>query len=490
MPEPASQPPSSPGGEVTDVEKTRRLKWVVLHNGLNTFFASIVIGGPVIVLFLAELGLPKTRVGFLLALFPFCGLLALLITPFTERFGAKRAVITFLGIRKLVVLLLLVAPWLSTRASAGAVFGYVAAVIFAVAVCRAIAETAFYPWTHEFVPAKIRGRFGAACNVVSGVSGALSLGLASWLLSRTSGFTGYQVLLTAGSLVGVLGVVMLIPVAGGAPVPGCGRAFPVVADLRQCGRDRNFVLYLAGVGSLVLAGAPMAFLPLFLRERIGLSDSYVVMVQTPVLIGTLLTALAWGWAVDRYGSKPILISSLSASLALPFCWLLLPCGTLWSGPLALAVALASGILGTGIGAASGVWIYNRIVPAERKTAYYAIFYAWAGLTGGLSPLAAGWLLDRFQSFPVTVLGRRRAHGARPALVPARPGRARVADPEIPGVVFSGQPVHRGRGDPPLFLGGNRGRPARRDPAPGRGQEPAEPPGDHRGDPRSQFQCAV
>jgi len=401
----APAPAAGDSAAVTDVEKIRRLKWVVWNSGLNAFFASIVIGSPVLILFLTALGMPKTRVGFLLSLFPFCGLLGLLTTPLVDRFGAKWTHISLIGVRKLVILLLILAPWFSARWSAAALFAYVAAVILAFAVCRAVAEAAAYPWSHEFVPANVRGRFGAVNNIVGSLGGILALGFSSWMLGRATGFAGYQILIAVACVVGIVSVVMLVPVPGGEPSATHGRAFPLVADLRECSQDRNFVRFLAGMGCLVLASAPMAFLPLFLRERIGLSDSYIVMVQTPAMIGGLLTALLWGWAVDRYGSKPVLITSLAASLVLPFCWLFLPRGTDLSGPLALAVALAAGIVGTGTGAAAGVLLYNRIVPPTRKTAYFAVFYAWVGLTGGLAPLAAGWALDHLPALPVSLLGR-------------------------------------------------------------------------------------
>ena len=55
---------------------------------------------------LAELGLPKQQIGFLLSLFPFCGLLALGFAPTAARFGRKRVYVVCYGIRKPVMGLL------------------------------------------------------------------------------------------------------------------------------------------------------------------------------------------------------------------------------------------------------------------------------------------------------------------------------------------------------------------------------------------------
>jgi len=44
------------------------------------------------------------------------------------------------------------------------------------------------------------------------------------------------------------------------------------------------------------------------------------------------------------------------------------------------------------------YLYVSVVPAERKTQYTAIFYAWVGLTGGCGPLLAGRALDAMAGF--------------------------------------------------------------------------------------------
>jgi hypothetical protein len=60
-----------------DRAQIRALPWALSSGVLISFFSFWTFGGSLFVLFLNELGLPKGRIGIVLALFPLCGLLAL-----------------------------------------------------------------------------------------------------------------------------------------------------------------------------------------------------------------------------------------------------------------------------------------------------------------------------------------------------------------------------------------------------------------------------
>ena len=62
--------------------------------------------------------------------------------------------------------------------------------------------------------------------------------------------------------------------------------------------------------------------------------------------------------------------------------------------LALAIAFYQGTANTGWSMATTRLLFVSIVPDEQKTEYLSLRYAWMGLVGGISPLLAGWLLDR------------------------------------------------------------------------------------------------
>ena len=146
----------------------RHIRWFVASNALSGIFTMLTFSSSVFVLYLADLGLDKARIGFMLALFPFCGLVAPFISGWVSRFGLKATLLLFYGVRNFVMLFMLAAPWVLVRFGLHALFVYAGSVIFVFAMCRAVAETGFYPWSQEFVPDSVRGRVGGITNVVTG----------------------------------------------------------------------------------------------------------------------------------------------------------------------------------------------------------------------------------------------------------------------------------------------------------------------------------
>ena len=108
---------------VTEAQQLRALPWFLAHGFLNTLFALWTFGGSVFLLFLSELGLPKGQIGVVLALFPFCGVLALGFAPVATRWGWKRVFLACYGTRKVVMALLLLLPWVVTAAGPTAGWG-------------------------------------------------------------------------------------------------------------------------------------------------------------------------------------------------------------------------------------------------------------------------------------------------------------------------------------------------------------------------------
>ena len=205
---------------------------------------------------------------------------------------------------------------------------------------------------------------------------------------------GFMLLMGVGVIFGLVSVWGSSHLPGGAAVRGPvdSRSLPV--RLAEPARNHDFRLYLFGAGLLTLAWSPLgSFLPLFMNEQVGLSDSQVVLLQTGTLIGGLVSAYVWGWAADRYGSRPVMLSGLYLFATLPIFWLLMPRHSSLSMAAALAIALVQGlvVLGWNIGATRLLFV--NLVPPDKKTDYMALHYAWMGAIGGLSQLLAGRLID-------------------------------------------------------------------------------------------------
>jgi hypothetical protein len=204
--------------EPTTAEKIGKLPWSIAANSANTVFAQFTFFGSVFVLFLSDLGLSKSQIGGLLSLLPYTGLIALFIAGRVARFGYKKTYLTFFGARKVVTALLLFTPWVLASFGLQVMFMYVSFIVLAFALCRSIAEVGVYPWMQEYVPNSVRGKYSATNNVFASLTGFFSVGIASFVIERTTGLNGYILLIGAGVIFGFISVWAATHIPGGAPV--------------------------------------------------------------------------------------------------------------------------------------------------------------------------------------------------------------------------------------------------------------------------------
>jgi HEAT repeat protein len=380
---------------MTDAEKIRRLPWGVAADSLTTVFGYLTLFGNPFILMLGVLGLPKTQIGLLLSLFPFFGVTSLVTAPYVARLGFKRTFLTFWTIRYFVVLLLLLLPYVYHRWGVAGAFHLTAAALAAFAFCRAVGETAGYPWSQETIPHSVRAKYVALDTIVASLAGAVSLGLAGWVIGQQKGLQPFMLLIAVGAAFGLVGTWAVSHLPGGAPLRDAPEATSH-AGMKEALRDGNFRLYLGATATFTLAVGPGSFLPLYLEQQVGLTKEVVVWLQIAGVAGTVLTSYFWGWATDRYGGKPVVLTALPVSALMPIFWFMIPRHSPWSVPVAAALFALGSALWMGWALGTNRLLFVKIVPPERKTQYMAVNYAWMGVVGGVAPLLAGWALDQLK----------------------------------------------------------------------------------------------
>lgn len=379
----------------TNAEKMRKLPWSIATDTTSSVYAQLTFFGSVFVLFLNELGLSKSQIGFLLSLVTFFGLIALFVAPTIARFGYKRTFVTFWGLRKFATVFLLFTPWISTRFGPQMTLFYVAGVIILFALSRAISITAYYPWLQEFVPNTIRGKYAAVDNIFATLAGLLTVTGASYVIGRTTGLNGFMILFAVGIFFGAVSVWASSHIPGGAPAEE-----PEVEDRRSFDnlliplRDADFLRYIAGAGAITLALVPLtSFLPLFMQEQVGLSTGNTVLLQTGTMVGGLLSTFFWGWTADRYGGKPVILSGISLIILLPVCWSLMPRHSASSLSIALGIAFLHGVANMGWAIGAGRLLFVSIVPVDKKMGYMAVYYAAIDVINGVSKILGGQIVQ-------------------------------------------------------------------------------------------------
>lgn len=383
---------------VKDEVKIRALPWSIAYGALgSSVFGAWTVFGSVFLLYLQELGLPKAQIGALLSVFPFCGLLAPVLAPLLARWGLKRVCLIAYTGRHAVIGLLLLLPWVqATQGYAGAV-SLVVGVVLAFALFRAVAETAVYPWTQEFVPDRVRGRYGAASTVVGTLAGIGALAVAGYVIGHGSGVNRFMWLQGAGCVAGLIGTSFLLRVPGGAPVARPRENAAHWGEMSEALRDRNFRRFLFGMAGYGIGAGMMAtFMPLLLVEKVGIAKGTVVWLDNAAMVGGVLVSLPCGWLADRFGSRTVLLPGVAVSFLITGFWcavLALGKASLLGVPALVVLGLLAGVASNAIALGSGRLLLAGVVPQERSVAYTAVYYAWMGLTGGLAPLLAGGILS-------------------------------------------------------------------------------------------------
>lgn len=151
---------------LTTADKMRRLPWYFVGHLGNGAFVSLTVFGALFVLFLNELGLDKSRIGFLLSLLPFTGILAPFIGGVAERIGLKRLCLFGFGCRPIIILFLLATPWVLDNYDEQTAFRWVAGIILVFSIVRIVGLTGIAPWSQEFIPDHIRGKVAAITLLV------------------------------------------------------------------------------------------------------------------------------------------------------------------------------------------------------------------------------------------------------------------------------------------------------------------------------------
>lgn len=380
--------------EPTNAEKISKLSWSIAGNAANTVYLQLTLFGSVFVLFLNALNLDKTQIGFILSMLPFSGVIALFIAPTVTRIGYKRIFLIFFGSRNFFTALLLLTPWVVFSFGTQATLTYLGWVVGIFSICRAIGVTASFPWVQEYVPNSVRGKYTAVNNIFATITSFIAVTSAGIVIDRAAGLNGFMILIGIGVIFGLISTWLFSFVPGGAPNPNSQAKGTAYHELFGAVRDRDFSFYLMGIGLVSLAVTPLtSFLPLFMEEQVGLSSGNVVLLQNGILLGGLLTTYLWGWASDRYGSRPVMLSGLLLRVLLPIFFMVMPRNSSSSLYIALAIVFLQGIADMGWTVGSSRILYVSIVPNDKRSEYMAVYYAWIGIVGGLSQLLGGQIVQ-------------------------------------------------------------------------------------------------
>lgn len=334
------------------------------------------------------LGWSDSAVGLLAATPFFCLFIQPPITLFLQRRWSLHDImfVAFL-VNALPWVLTLSFPWLGEEKHA----------IFAVLVLvsnlgNAVCGVAWSAAISELVPLNIRGRYFGTRNLMFGFWSLLAVLVAGKVAERFhNALWIFGVLFTVAAGSRLVGLFFLTRMKFPAPVMEVQPQRAPLDTFTAVFRDRNFVrllLFTGLFGFFFNAGQP--FYSVFVLKELHFTLGDLAVLTTVQTLGLLAALRTWGLLVDRFGNKPVMLTSA-------LCWLVFALASwLVAGPVhhghLYVTYFISGFMLAGFQNVGQFNLMIKMVPAENRAHYLSVFFSFTNLLVALGPVTGGMVL--------------------------------------------------------------------------------------------------
>ncbi len=263
-----------------------------------------------------------------------------------------------------------------------------------------IQEVFWYPWASEIIPEGQRGNFFGRLMIM----GTLVTMPFSYVIGRyldhANNATGFLVVFGVSGAVGALSVIAYAMVPDTRGGTGEGNSFRL-SDMAVPFRDGDFRKFLLFAGTNVFAGGLCGpFTTVFMLEQLKLSFTLVALFGILLSFFFIVFVVVWGYLVDKYGSRPVLLLCSAPSLLIYLMWIFNAPDRYYLVPVAHACA---GITTAGIGVA----LQNQLMgvsTGKHSASYLAVYQVVTGLVGFAAPLLGGVVVAYHKDFHLGLPG--------------------------------------------------------------------------------------
>lgn len=384
---------------VTDTRQG--LRFLLAHAGFfGTWYA---VGMPanafVVGYALDVLGMTREDAGLIGACVYSSAIFQFLSFALTNRIRDRKRFVLLVGAGEMIFLgLALLVPFLLGTGN-GAAWAAFFALLFVSGTCLNLIQPIFGSWLSAIIPARIRGRYlGARQLLVTGLQ-TVAIFLGTQILDRWSHWGGFAAVFLACCLAGLTSLWMLSRV----PMPLVSQESHFrLADLRGVFRPGPFRRYMI-YNVTLFAGFSLAcsyYAPFFLKE-IGLSFRQVGWYRVGHNVLMLLALRPGGRLVDRVGARPVVIVmtliymvffALFPLFSAQRYWLILAA---WSG-----VGIADGLFWVALTST----LYHALPTGPERTGYLAVAQGTVLICMGVGPFLVRTYLTMTKGLEFHVLG--------------------------------------------------------------------------------------
>lgn len=353
------------------------------------------IVGPSLVLFARRIDMPPSWVGFLISFMPLSTLLVIPAAPLITRLGPKRVMLGGWLFRNLLACIVFLVPTAILHGSVRAGWYVLALATLGFCLMRAVGAGGWFPWLHEVVPDGQRGSyFSAEAAVTQLLNVIVMLGQAVALRAAT-GLAPFLGIYAVGIASGLVSLAWMGRVPGGSGSPGGNSVRRTYETYRSALQDRPFLIFVATAALCFSCTSwSSSAAVLYMRDKLQLPPRVIMELSAAGSMAIFLTIRFWGRFAEHSGSGRAMFKTLTAhSLAALAFLLVAPNGTPHM-PVLIAAVVFSSLFNAAFWMATHRAMLNYI-QASSRVGYSNIWTAGTALSLGLTPIFAGFVIDRF-----------------------------------------------------------------------------------------------
>ena len=245
----------------------------------------------------------------------------------------------------------------------------------------------------ELVPLGIRGKFFGTRNLMFGFWTLVVVLAAGWVVDRYgSSFGVFGMIFSAAAGARMIGLYFLTRMKFPASVHELRPQASPLNTFTAVFKDMNFVrllLFTGLFGMCLYLGWP--FYSVYVLKELHLTMGDLTLLTTLSTLGALVSLRTWGALSDRFGNKPIMLTSaLIWLLVAAVSWLL-------SGPKHHAHLyvnyFVTGFMMAGFQQLGQFNLMIKMVPPENKAHYISVYFSFTNMLIAMGPLLGGVILN-------------------------------------------------------------------------------------------------
>ncbi|MHC1764867.1 MAG: MFS transporter [Verrucomicrobiia bacterium] len=369
----------------------------------NALSFQIVLGSPM-VLYAKHLDASATVLGIITGMMPLLVIFQIPAANHIDRIGYKRFVFAGWGARVSVIFIMALVPLTDGFLNTTSRLALMLLLLFAFNLSRGISSSAWLPWLTSLVPADIRGKYLAREAAWVNFGSFLTLAFSAVCLGRQPASWQFAVVFAFSALTGAVSLAFLKRIPD-VEVPERARVSRTPVPFLEMARYAPFrkLLWML-LGWSVAYGGMTTFTVAFLKVQTPWADREILLVASTAFLGGLGSLSFLGSRMDRLGSRPVLILSFVAWVAIAIGWGLVAGRALApSAMLIIVLQMAMGLFAALVSMAN-TRLAMAIIPSMGRSHFFAIYSVVLNVTLGLAPIGWGLLIDALNPLAVTWSG--------------------------------------------------------------------------------------